>query len=314
MSQPIWKLLWSTDTHALYTDESSEYDPELAILDEYETRRGTTRFYVYRVSLEGFKRANDTIVNEFGNEPWFAGDLAAVASTVDTTREDLLAALCSDEPSARAGAYQDIIGHFGTDEFDQYPLDLTESEVKNWPDLDGKPEIVISVSGDDDGMVVLYCSDKEAARDDQSVLGSHWEMPGDMTDAYACVSDRTDLVTALEADGWDVDASEWSAPDAQDFAFWSAKYERDNGASPERLREILGWVTLADVAATRRVQDADSPRDPESPLDYLVTEEYHKACFAAGFVIDFEQWLDEKAEQFEREREVFTWNIADDLK
>lgn len=36
----------------------------------------------------------------------------------------------------------------------------------------------------------------------------------------------------------------------------------------------------------------------------------HKACFAAGFVIDFERWLDEKAEHFEREREVFTGDTA----
>jgi hypothetical protein len=313
MSQPIWKLVWSHDTQALFVDETGVYDPELAILDEYETARRTTRFHVYRVCLEGYKIERVTDEDSDGNPttteylvpaayetswthaasqyvPWFAKELNAIASSAGRTRDKLIDGLCSDDPRRRARAYSDIIGHFGAYEFDQYPLDLTESAVKDWPDHNGKPEITISISDDDDGMVTLYCSDREAARDAQSVLGSRWEAPRDMDAAYACVTAMFDLVPQLEADGYDVDASEWSPPDAQDFAFWSAKCERENGASPEQLRQILGWTEKCDLDECRRVQDQLRLR--KQWWTDVELDAYIDACWDAGWILDAEVWID----------------------
>lgn len=64
----------------------------------------------------------------------------------------------------------------------------------------------------DDGTVTVYCEDRQAAIDDQSIEGSMWEAPGDLDVAYACICDRPGLVEALEADGYEVDTSEYSPP------------------------------------------------------------------------------------------------------
>lgn len=306
MSQPIWKLLSATDTKALYIDETGVYDPELALLEEYETKRRTMRFYVYRFPLERYKVVRESDedtttrylvpssyeptwshhVSQYA--PWFYDDLADVASSAGTSRMALIHGLCSSDPRARARVYVDIAGHFGADEFDPYPQDWTESEAKDWPDR-GKVEIRISTNDDDDGMVTLYCDDVEAARDAQSVLGSRW-LISDGSLAYASVCKQPDLVAALEADGYDVDSSEWCPPDDQDFRFWHAKNERTNGACPAKLRDILGWHAISDVRVTRRVADQierswwnDEERDA-----------FARLCFELGFVIDAEQWLDEQ--------------------
>lgn len=64
----------------------------------------------------------------------------------------------------------------------------------------------------DDGTVTVYCDDQQAAIDDQSIEGSMWEAPGDLDVAYAVICDRPGLVEALEADGYEVDTSEYSPP------------------------------------------------------------------------------------------------------
>ncbi len=317
MSQPTWKNLWSTDCLALCVDETGVYPPKLAVLEEYETKRGTTRYQLYRVSLE--RQAivevtddDDMVTHRYlvpasiaarrdnlshpirVYEEWYVKDLAGIADTCDTTRDAIVAELCSEDPSHLAMAYDAIAGYHGWENFDSGPVDLTPSDVKNWPDLDGKPEITISTNDDDDGTITLYCDDVEAARDAQCVLGSHWECPGDMDTAYAGVMNQADLVTALESEGYDVDAAEWSPPDDEDFRFWSAKYERANGAAPERLREILGWSGPDDVAKCRRVVDQASSwwTGPER-------EAFRAACFTAGRVLDGEEW----AEAYDREHD-----------
>jgi hypothetical protein len=67
----------------------------------------------------------------------------------------------------------------------------------------------------DDGSVLVTCEDKDAAENDQSIEGSHWECPRDMDCAYAVISDRPGLVEALEKQGYDVDASEYCEPDEE---------------------------------------------------------------------------------------------------
>ena len=64
----------------------------------------------------------------------------------------------------------------------------------------------------DDEMVTVYCDDQEAAILDQSIDGSMWEAPGDLDVAYAVICDREGLVEELEADGYEVDTSDYSPP------------------------------------------------------------------------------------------------------
>lgn len=52
---------------------------------------------------------------------WFAKDLAGVASSVGSTREDLIEALCCPDAQTRAVAYEAIGGYHGMINFDQYP-------------------------------------------------------------------------------------------------------------------------------------------------------------------------------------------------
>lgn len=299
-NQPEWKLDYSTDTEALYIDATGEYDPELALLTKYETMRGTTRFRVHRFGLGPYKivrvTENDTTtrylvpVNYEPNwphaasayMPWFYNDLERIADFAEITKVTLLRWLCSDDPRKRARAYADIAAYEGADNFDQYPRDLTESAIKNWPDLDGRAEITISTNDDDDGFITLYCNDSEAARDAQSVLDTNWEFNDDQ--AYCSVTDCPDLIERLEAEGYEVDDSEWSAPDEEDLAYWHAKYERANGATPEKLRAILGWSCPADAARCRRVEQAAQWGDDAERLAFA------ESCHAAGFVLDFDDW------------------------
>jgi hypothetical protein len=65
----------------------------------------------------------------------------------------------------------------------------------------------------DDGMVTVYCEDRQAAIDDQSIDGAHWEAPGDLDVAYAMIVDRPCLITELEAEGYEVDIRNYVEPD-----------------------------------------------------------------------------------------------------
>lgn len=149
MAQPTWKLLWSTDCTRLLVDATGVYPPELEIADEVFDAPDAERFVVHRVCLERCQAVRPDPGGPVYLVPgawtpewahplpsyveWFAKHLGAVASSAGTTEEDIIAGLCSDDPSERASAYQDIIGHFGAHEFDSYPLLLSEEELnKRW--------------------------------------------------------------------------------------------------------------------------------------------------------------------------------------
>ena len=73
-------------------------------------------------------------------------------------------------------------------------------------DEDTSKEFVIYLDnghGDrDDGMASIHTWDSAAAKHDQTILGSDWEIDGDF--AYAYVTDRPNLIEELEADGYTV--------------------------------------------------------------------------------------------------------------
>lgn len=142
--QPAWRLLWATDTVAVFEDTTGVYAPEMELLEEYEDDKGDTRFVVYRFDLPRLKRekddeGNEYIVSEKYNKSWphslsqypewFMKDLSSVGDSVGATREELIEALTSAEVGDRVSAYDAIGGYHGFVNFDSYPLDLSEAEV-----------------------------------------------------------------------------------------------------------------------------------------------------------------------------------------
>lgn len=147
MSQPKWKLLWSTDYSALFVDETGVYDPEMMIAQESDDD-GKTKFQVFRFSVDKQKevRKGNTIYvvpdryDESWPHPikvyeeWYIKDLKKVANSVGGSVEELIEQLASDNPSTRSGAYESIGGYHGFMNFDQYPETWSEKKMdKDWP-------------------------------------------------------------------------------------------------------------------------------------------------------------------------------------
>lgn len=74
-------------------------------------------------------------------------------------------------------------------------------------------EVKLTNVDDDTGSVLVVCSDQRVKEEQQSIAGSNWEAPGDMDIAYAIVCDAPDLVASLEAEGYNVDQSEYCSPE-----------------------------------------------------------------------------------------------------
>lgn len=66
------------------------------------------------------------------------------------------------------------------------------------------------------GLVTVYCGDREAAIEDQTIDGCLWEAPGDLDVAYAVLQDRPGLITELKAEGYEVDIHFYVEPDGHE--------------------------------------------------------------------------------------------------
>lgn len=152
MSQPVWKYVTNLGDASpiengglfLYVDETDVYPPELEKLEEPAEDARRQRWTVRRVTLDRLKlhRDGDTLYlvsaayDASWSHPvsayveWFASDLGSVADTMGTTREELEAAFCSEDPKSRAWAYQCVYDYHGWDNGDSYPLTLTRKEVE----------------------------------------------------------------------------------------------------------------------------------------------------------------------------------------
>lgn len=141
MSQPHWKLYKSLgDIGNIYSDTTGAYPPEAEIWQEYDSD-GQTRFQVYRFPLEqkslhkgkiiphGFHKRTDLPHPIDSYEEWFSKDLDQVARSCSTTKAVLAHALCGANVLKRFNAYYDIGSYHGFDNFDSYPLDLSEKEL-----------------------------------------------------------------------------------------------------------------------------------------------------------------------------------------
>lgn len=103
-------------------------------------------FHVHRFDIERFKLVTDPedyrkvyLVSE-GYQPswphplaayeeWFASHLEDVARSCSEDPLELAKQFTDPDPRVRAQAYRDVGGYHGFDNFDSYPLELTETQL-----------------------------------------------------------------------------------------------------------------------------------------------------------------------------------------
>ena len=137
----------------------------------------------------------------------------------------------------RQNYYPDCWKH--TERGDFFRLEIPERD---------ESKLHIKLTNADEGMVTCWCDDKAGALADQTIMGTRWEGPADMLGAYAEILDASDLVKALEAEGYEVDDSEYFPVDpgnvgqrAWDAASrWESSYGQDI-ESAELLTRLLDW-------------------------------------------------------------------------
>jgi hypothetical protein len=147
--QPSWKLIANLGDaspldyggYFVYRDETGVYPEEAEILLLDDEGDEDSKYTVYRVVLDPLKLVDGYLV-PLKYDPswphpveqydeWFHKDLAGVASSIGTTKEDLEAAFTSPDPLVRANAYRTIGEYHGWENLDSDPLTgLKRSEVK----------------------------------------------------------------------------------------------------------------------------------------------------------------------------------------
>lgn len=128
--QPVWKYaghLGDVDPIAygggfVYTDETGVYGPEMVWFEpgtdeQWHETEGETPLQVFRVLLER------------PESEWWFEKLEEIASYTGLPTEELILTAKSDNPVRRALIYSDLISYFGAEEFDSYPVTMTEDEA-----------------------------------------------------------------------------------------------------------------------------------------------------------------------------------------
>jgi hypothetical protein len=118
-------------------------NPYLEVI-EPPTENLDTTWVIYRFDVDRLKKV---IVKRtyhlvpFGYEPatwphpvrmyneWFVDSLPNVAESMDCPEEELITDLCSEKPEERARAYIMLGEYHGWENFDSYPLHLSEHEA-----------------------------------------------------------------------------------------------------------------------------------------------------------------------------------------
>lgn len=141
---------WCEATRAQHTVEAGGTGEEVSAeaCGAFEPETNRTRFQVYRFGLDRFSMHKELFDEDWkiipygfhlrtdlpypveSYEQWFSKDLDGIADSVSTTRQELAEALCSADPLDRFWAYDAIGGVHGFENFDDYPLDLSERELK----------------------------------------------------------------------------------------------------------------------------------------------------------------------------------------
>lgn len=116
----------------VYVDKTCIYAPELERVEPLGDNFGC-KYEVRRIVLERCWMIDGILsdnIYHLDKPVWFARDLDGVCTTMDITREDMIADLCGDCPVKRAFAYQAIADYHGWDNFDSYPRVITEGQVR----------------------------------------------------------------------------------------------------------------------------------------------------------------------------------------
>ena len=143
MAQPEYEVFKELgDIGIILRDKTGQYEEVAEVWQEYEGRRGRTRWLVYRYDLErksiyrgkiipyGFHKMEDLPHPIGGYEEWFSKYLPGIASAVGRSVGSLARDLTSADPERRFWAYYDIGNVEGFDNLDSYPLDLSEREFE----------------------------------------------------------------------------------------------------------------------------------------------------------------------------------------
>lgn len=146
--QPEWELIGTIgDVDPLgygggwiFRDKTGVYAPEIEYVEpigDGGSRDDVQSVTVYRVVLEPHTCTGNGQTFVLSDNPyhpeksaWYAESLSAACQSCDCDRDELIAALCGNDPVAKARAYETLAGYFGWDEFDNYPLNLTPSEAE----------------------------------------------------------------------------------------------------------------------------------------------------------------------------------------
>lgn len=145
--QPIWKLSANLgDANPLdggvllYSDSTGVYPPELVLIEANLPKEGEDETWqVSRIVCDRCHPIGDIGVGSNRYHPsmpdWFSHRLASVADYCGCSPVDLQTSLCDANEVNRGLGYQSIVSYFGTYEFDQYPVTMTEAELRNrYPD------------------------------------------------------------------------------------------------------------------------------------------------------------------------------------
>ena len=128
-------------------------------------------------------------------------------------------------------------------------------------------KIYLDNRSEQEDFVTIHTYDAAAAEDDQSIGGSSWELDGDDF-AYAIISDKPGLVAELEADGYEVDETDYYERDEGEFKeLWDGlekKYSRrTKKATDAAWREINQLKKIISRAYEKSQEVEDKAYDPE---------------------------------------------------
>ena len=144
-TQPKWRQVGTIgdinfvdyDGGPVFVDETGVYPPELEYVQNMP--EPDTDAFVYRFVLDSLKLSPDgklipAAYNESWPHPvesyveWFDKDVSSVADSIGMDRAEFVDALLSDNPMARASAYEAMAQYLGWENFDSYPLHFKTRE------------------------------------------------------------------------------------------------------------------------------------------------------------------------------------------
>lgn len=102
-------------------------------------RHNRQRFRVYRIVLGQLER-KQLPDGGWTVDAWFGDDLGSAARSAGVTRESLVDGFCSPDPVERYWAYDAVGCYHGWDNLDDYPLDLSEKELRAREDRQAERE------------------------------------------------------------------------------------------------------------------------------------------------------------------------------